>query len=76
MFWLVALLSFSGSLATKFVSLSNELWVSRSTLINLNPVELSYYPFIVSLDKCSGSCKAANDLSTNIYIPIKKIHKC
>ena len=28
----------------------------RSTLSNLNPVELNYYPFVVSPDKCSESC--------------------
>ena len=28
----------------------------RPTLIDLNPVELKYYPFMISLDKCSGSC--------------------
>ena len=28
----------------------------RPTLIDLNPVEFKYYPFMISLDKCSGSC--------------------
>ena len=28
----------------------------RPTLIDLNPVELKYYPFMISLDKCNGSC--------------------
>ena len=28
----------------------------RPTVSDLNPVELKYYPFIISLDKCSGSC--------------------
>ena len=26
----------------------------RLTLIDLNPVELKYYPFMISLDKCNG----------------------
>ena len=26
------------------------------TLIDLNPVELKYYPFMLSLDKCRKSC--------------------
>ena len=30
----------------------------RLTLIDLNSVELKYYPFMVSLDKCSGSCNS------------------
>ena len=48
--------------------LNNELFMIRSTLIDLNPVELNYYPFTVSLDKCSGSCNAAGDLSTKICV--------
>ena len=28
----------------------------RPTLIDLNPVELKYYLFMISLNKCTGSC--------------------
>ena len=28
----------------------------RPNLSDLNHVELKYYPFMISLDKCSGSC--------------------
>ena len=28
----------------------------RPTLTDLNPLELKYYPFMISLDKCTGSC--------------------
>ena len=35
----------------------------RPILTHLNLVELNYYPFIISLDKCNGSCNAADDLS-------------
>ena len=52
--FIIALLSFSGSLATKCTSLNNEPCVIRPNLIDLNPVELNYYSFIISLDKCSG----------------------
>ena len=39
----------------------------RSTVTDLNPVELiKYYPFIISFDKCTGSC---NVLSPKICIP-------
>ena len=38
MFRLIALLSFSESLATKCVSLNNEPCMARPTLIDLNPV--------------------------------------
>ena len=48
----IALLSFSKSLAIKCVSLNNKICMIRLTLINLNSVELNYYPFAISLDKC------------------------
>ena len=38
----------------------------RPTLIDLNPVELKYYPFMISLDKCTGSC---NVFSPKICVP-------
>ena len=45
----------------------------RPTCIDLNPVQLKYCPFMISLDKRSGSC---NVLSPKICIPkIKKTHK-
>ena len=56
------LLSFSSSLGCiakvqiKFISLNNETCMVSPTLIDLNFVELKYYPFIISLDKCNGSC--------------------
>ena len=40
----------------------------RPTLINMNPVELKYYPFMVSLNKCTGSC---NVLSPKTCVPKK-----
>ena len=38
----------------------------RPTLIDLNPVELKYYPFMISLDRSTGSCNA---LSPKICVP-------
>ena len=38
----------------------------RPTLIDLNPVELKYHPFMISLDQCNGSC---NVLSPKICVP-------
>ena len=38
----------------------------RPNLIDVNPVELRYYLFIISLNKCTGSC---NVLSPNICVP-------
>ena len=58
------LLSFSSSLAriakvsdqTKCLSLNDEPYMVRPTLIDLNLVELKYYPVMISFDKCGGSC--------------------
>ena len=38
----------------------------RPTIIDLNPVELKYYPFMISLNKFTGSC---NVLSPKICVP-------
>ena len=48
----IALLLFVESLATKCMSLNNELCLIRPTLIDLNPFENNYHPFMISLDKC------------------------
>ena len=48
------------------MSLNNKPCITIPTLIDLNPAELNYYPFMISLDKCSGSCNAVDDLSTTI----------
>ena len=41
------------------------------TLIDLNPNELCYYPFMVNLGRCYGSCNTLNDLSSRIRVPNK-----
>ena len=69
MFWLlkqvfIVLLSFSGSLATKFVSLNNEPLMTMVTFVDSNSIELNYYLFMISLDKCNGSCNVVDNLST------------
>ena len=40
----------------------------RPTVIDMNLGELKYYPFIISLNKCTGSC---NVLSPKICVPKK-----
>ena len=65
----IVLLSVSSSLArdqTKCLFLNDELCMVRLTLIDFNPVELKYYPFVTSFKKCTGSC---NVLSTKIFVP-------
>ena len=48
----IALLSFSGSLAIKCISLIKEPCLARPNLIDLNPDEISqglcHYPFMIS----------------------------
>ena len=46
----------------------NEPCMTRRTLIDLNSIELNYYPFLISLDKCNGSYNADDDLSAKIYV--------
>ena len=46
----------------------------RPTLIDMNPIKLKYFPLMISLDKCSGSC---NVLSPKICLSKEtKKHKC
>ena len=61
-------MSFSESLATKYLSLNDESCMVRPSLIDLNLGELKYYPFKISLDKCNGSC---NVLSSKISVARK-----
>ena len=70
----IVLLSFSSSLAraakvsdqTKCVLLNDEPCMIRPSFIDLNLVTLNYYSFMISLNKCSGSC---NVLSPKICVP-------
>ena len=71
MFNIIVLPTFSKSLASKFVSLNNQPCMIRAFLIGFNHVQLKYYPFMISLDKCNGSCSSINDLSMRSCIPSK-----
>ena len=62
------LLHFSESLATKCLFLIDVPFMVRPTLIDLNPVHLKYYPFMISLDICTGSC---NFLFPKMCVPQK-----
>ena len=54
---------------TKCLSITDEACRVTPILIDLNPVRLTYYLFMISLDKCSGSC---NVLSPKICVPKKQ----
>ena len=62
----IGLLSFSGYLATKCMSLHNEQCQAKLTLIDLNYVELKYKLFMISLDKYNGSWNSVDGLSANM----------
>ena len=51
------------------MSLNKKSSMIRPSLIDLNPIELNYYPFMINLDECNGGWKAANNLPTNIWVP-------
>ena len=63
---IIVSLNFSSSLSAKCLSLNNEHYMIRTTPTDLIPVERKYYPFMISLDKCTGSC---NVLSPEICAP-------
>ena len=60
---------------TKSMSLSNQRCMAQPTLINLHPNEYSqefhYYPFLVKLDRCVGSCNTLNDFTNKVFFPNK-----
>ena len=77
---LIVLLIFSSSSArvadqTKYLSFDDEPCMIRPTLIDLNPIELTYYPFMISLVKCNGR---GNVLLPKIYVKKqrKQMLKC
>ena len=60
----ILLLSFISALArvamvsdrTKCLFLNDDPCMVRLTLIDMNPGLLKYYPFMISINKCTGSC--------------------
>ena len=59
----IVLLSFSESLAcnrTKCLFLNDEPCMVRPTLIDMNPVKVKYYPFMISINKCTGNCNVSS----------------
>ena len=61
LFQVLVLLGFGGSSTAKYVTMNNQPCIVRPTLIDLNPDEVYYYTFIISLDKCGGSCNISED---------------
>ena len=65
----------TGSNHTKCVSLSNQKYMNQPTLIKFHPNEYSHalhhYQFVVSLDRCIGSCNTFNGLFNKVCVPNK-----
>ena len=51
----------------------NRAW---STLIDLNPAELIWYSFMISLDKYSETCNSVDELSLKMCSEQSKRSKC
>ena len=64
----IVLVSFSGSLFTKCMSVNNETYFARPTLIDWNLTELHYHPFMLSLDRCNENCNTLDDPSCRICV--------
>ena len=65
----IVLLSFSEYLTcdpTKCLFLNDGPCMVIPTLIAMNPFELKYYPFVISIDKCTASC---NVFSPKVCVP-------
>ena len=73
MFGFIVLLNSLARVAdlTKCLFLSDKLCMVRPTIIDMNPVEPNYYPFMISLNKCTRSC---NVLSPKIRVPKETKH--
>ena len=50
---------------------NNETCMTRATVVDLNPAELNYYSFMISLTNCNGGFNAADDLDTKACVPRK-----
>ena len=69
----IVLMSFNESLTCDWcLFLNDEPSLVRPTLIDLNPAELTYYSFMISLHKCTGSC----NVFLNMCSKRNERHKC
>ena len=75
------LLSFNGSVATKYLSLNSEQCKTRPFLIDSNwiqtefkLIQFKYYPFIIILDKCNSSSNTLSEIFSRICFPNKAGH--
>ena len=55
------LLAVRGSMSVNCISMNNQSCIVRPTLIDLNPDEIYYYQFIISINRCHGRCNTTKD---------------
>ena len=67
--FIVLMLCFGKSLMTKCVSLNNQPFIPRLVLIDLNPHDLHYYSFMISLDKCDEIFNTVEDSFDILCVP-------
>ena len=51
------------------VSMNNQERKTRSKIVNINNNEPVFYPFIVKVNKCSGSCNNINNAYAKLCVP-------
>ena len=52
------------------VSMNNQECRKRTKIININNNEPVFYPFIIKVNKCSGSCNNINDPYAKLCVPV------
>ena len=52
----------------KCVSINNQEFNIRLKIIDINSNEPSFYPYIMEVDKCSGSCFNIDDLCAKLCV--------
>ena len=54
----------------KCVLVNNQKCKIRPQIMNVNSNELSFYPYSVKINKCSGSCNNINDPRAKLCVPV------
>lgn len=57
----------------KCTSLHSQPSIARPVIIDLNQDELCYYPFMVRVDRCGGSCNTHDDQEEYVFQMKQKI---
>ena len=65
------ILGFGRSVAMKCVSINNPQYSAKLKLIGSNLNVFHHYPFIISMNRCDGSCNTLNDPLSVVCVPNK-----